>query len=546
MATTRCDSKHDHKWTIAGHSLWAIGIGLVLALIIFKIAELLALSTVEAVWVELESEHETVAKLYYSMTQKASFSEKYTSQTMVVSASERQRLRFNMNNAIVRLIRLDPGAVAGVYRLYTIEPKSYFGSIAPILPYAPGVDITAGPGTKLVKKSDCLEIRAATDDPWLIVNVPLRANGYYLAFFAAGLTFLATLYLTPRFQITNFRVWQDTFAKKTSSGVNYAALDGFRGVAALLVLAVHTGWPGLAGAGINGVVMFFCLSGYLLTIPYAMDSGKVMSLDYVGNYFARRFRRIVPMYYSLLVVTYLFDGRIADFTRTALFLQGDGVLWAIPQEVHFYLILPFILLLNHLLFAGKKWLIVSWLLALGYCFNHGIVQSYPIYGEHSVMHVFAGLFITGILFCYLQHLEVIRNSAVVRKICGNPVVGILLLVGLFGSHHLWALFHDGVQPGKGWVYWGNYNYLIGFIIFALVMAQDSLLARFFSVFPFRLIGTVSFSFYLLHPIFLRIFKTFCELYFDFAPPDVLEFLVTLILTFAVSVFTYTYIERAFK
>src|ERR1700722_12473750 len=77
----------------------------------------------------------------------------------------------------------------------------------------------------------------------------------------------------------------------------YPALDGLRAYAALAVLAYHTTiacfWPGWVG-----VHFFFVLSGFLIT-------GILLKSKEASNYFkvfyARRFLRIFPVYYLVLL-----------------------------------------------------------------------------------------------------------------------------------------------------------------------------------------------------------------------------------------------------
>jgi peptidoglycan/LPS O-acetylase OafA/YrhL len=90
------------------------------------------------------------------------------------------------------------------------------------------------------------------------------------------------------------------------------ALDGVRGVAILLVLYSHftlpfdsTGWLDsfvifTAGHAGIGVVLFFVLSGYLIT-GILMDARG--SAGYFRNFYARRAVRIVPLYYAMVVLS---------------------------------------------------------------------------------------------------------------------------------------------------------------------------------------------------------------------------------------------------
>jgi len=94
----------------------------------------------------------------------------------------------------------------------------------------------------------------------------------------------------------------------------YQSLDMWRGVACLAVLVFHSSWmppgtPGLSAAanvvagiaayGWLGVPVFFVISGYCITA--AVDSHRRKAGASLLTYFKRRFRRIYPPYWIVLV-----------------------------------------------------------------------------------------------------------------------------------------------------------------------------------------------------------------------------------------------------
>src|SRR3954469_3281007 len=91
-------------------------------------------------------------------------------------------------------------------------------------------------------------------------------------------------------------------------------LDGLRGVAILLVMAVHfvggatphTGAERLAvkvgSFGVLGVDLFFVLSGFLITGLLLDAKGAP---HYFRNFYARRTLRIFPLYYAVLAAFFL-------------------------------------------------------------------------------------------------------------------------------------------------------------------------------------------------------------------------------------------------
>lgn len=145
----------------------------------------------------------------------------------------------------------------------------------------------------------------------------------------------------------------------TDARLQEDALDGMRGVAALLVVLSHLSHrrmqliPGLdlAGVGKPGVYLFFVLSAFLLTRQIlGRERAALTDRALWARYFARRFLRIFPLFAFVLVLSYA-TGRlfgvglpfrisgqdlIAHLTLTA----GKGVLWSIPPEFQYYFVLP--------------------------------------------------------------------------------------------------------------------------------------------------------------------------------------------------------------
>ena len=81
------------------------------------------------------------------------------------------------------------------------------------------------------------------------------------------------------------------------------SLDGLRGVAILLVLFYHLLNHGflypLFDQGWMGVDLFFVLSGFLIT-GILLDTKN--SKGYYKNFFVRRALRILPLYFSVVIV----------------------------------------------------------------------------------------------------------------------------------------------------------------------------------------------------------------------------------------------------
>lgn len=138
------------------------------------------------------------------------------------------------------------------------------------------------------------------------------------------------------------------------------ALDGLRGLAILLVVAVHsTGYP---RGGPLGVDLFFVLSGFLITTLLLEERADTGSISFRGFY-ARRARRLLPALVVLLAAYLVIDAAKGhDGLKTVALaglyfgnavqafshvnpLEHSGLehLWSLAEEEQFYLLWPLIL-----------------------------------------------------------------------------------------------------------------------------------------------------------------------------------------------------------
>lgn len=166
--------------------------------------------------------------------------------------------------------------------------------------------------------------------------------------------------------------------KTTDQGRHYvASLTGVRGIAALFVFVFHYGFfnPGIRldlsipvignalqfplGFGFTGVDLFFVLSGFLLSLPFAHATLNHIEHQPLGQYYKRRLLRVFPAYYAQLGIILIFGGWFivwqpldAGSLLAHLFMFFNvgwdpvrplvGVWWTLPIELSFYLLLPFI------------------------------------------------------------------------------------------------------------------------------------------------------------------------------------------------------------
>lgn len=116
-------------------------------------------------------------------------------------------------------------------------------------------------------------------------------------------------------------------------------LEGLRAVAALAVLVTHVSlnamgnhgpFGGLLARLDVGVAVFFVLSGYLLYRPFAAALLRDEPLPSVRRYFRHRFLRIVPLYWVVVVASFLFAPSVGLVMPTTGFSTAAAGATAVP------------------------------------------------------------------------------------------------------------------------------------------------------------------------------------------------------------------------
>jgi peptidoglycan/LPS O-acetylase OafA/YrhL len=153
---------------------------------------------------------------------------------------------------------------------------------------------------------------------------------------------------------------------RVRASMHIPELDGIRALAIWMVIGDHIvdGWTlpdavqaaiprwmmFILGHGWLGVDLFFILSGFLIT-GILLDSRETPR--YFRNFYARRFLRIIPLYFTVIGVMWLsYRSGGHYFVLSLLFLanfayafgvqapHGPSIFWSLAIEEHFYLVWP--------------------------------------------------------------------------------------------------------------------------------------------------------------------------------------------------------------
>ena len=235
--------------------------------------------------------------------------------------------------------------------------------------------------------------------------------------------------------------------------------------------------------GSHGVDLFFVLSGFCLSYPVLRKLRAAGSADFnVYRYFAKRIVRIVPPYYLALAVfsataLSMAPFGLTDLLKQALFLDRhtafvNGSFWTLCVEFRWYFWFPLALVLW--IRAPRAFLALSVAAVVTSNFSnvHGATDA-----------VTALPFMLGIIAAQIE----IDRPAIVSWAAAGIAPALLggLLYEMYGGTE--AVFY--FQSNPGWQ--------IAAFCFVVASAQP-VLRRLLSWRPLTLVGTASYSIYLVH------------------------------------------------
>jgi peptidoglycan/LPS O-acetylase OafA/YrhL len=314
------------------------------------------------------------------------------------------------------------------------------------------------------------------------------------------------------------------------------AIDGFRAIAATLVVVYHS-WlltglaplgrgpvRGVLAGGWVGVDLFFILSGFVLFLPVARR-GSIGSLR---SYAVRRAARIIPAYYlCLALVITVFPlvgiahsampwsnwsgvatlvGHLA-FVQSPMFgLSGrtgfgiDQVLWTISLEALFYVALPIVAapflrrptrwLVGSIIVAGAWKAGVVWLAHGDDRFGFRWGTQFPSYVGHFALGMACACFFAQLRSRQREKLE--RWAPLVQV---ATLAGVLLLMYNLGSRDL------GTR--HSFRYTANLPIAVAFagLLLATILSSPAWQRPFLNP-AVRFVGMASYGMYLFHDLII--------------------------------------------
>ncbi len=284
-------------------------------------------------------------------------------------------------------------------------------------------------------------------------------------------------------------------------------LDVLRGVAVLIVMLYHVEdivprlhLRPIINLGYTGVDLFFVLSGFLITGILVRSKE---SSQYFANFYARRALRIWPLYYLLLLFTFVLLPMVHPTLKVSIFerchpwqafpfflqnltLKGQAfdtlrVTWSLAIEEQFYLVWPVIVWLaprRTLKPLALSALFLS--MALRWSVMVGLIAPLTIY--MNTLTRLDGLSLGAFLALWIPQTD----ERIVR-LAGIMVIGLALPVTIALA---W------VQPG----HWAFFSLVAAFFAGMLCLAITT--EAFSKVGFLRYTGKISYALYLVHvPVF---------------------------------------------
>ena len=314
-------------------------------------------------------------------------------------------------------------------------------------------------------------------------------------------------------------------------------IDFLRGFACLWVVGTHAhaGWTDLykpkigdgplqsaliwfLGMGSVGVDLFIVISGFCLCYPlirFADSNWGFSGLDF-RLFFIRRAQRILPVYYSAVLVCFVlltgFDLKFAplqsifDILPYLFAVQNwmpsytpriNGSLWSVAMEVQLYLLLPLLIGLirrHHLATVAGVSISGSMLLGIASKFlNFGDLLINPL--AHTAMPVHLGEFVLGAVAAYM-----VKSKANINNYALFSTAAVCFCIGALGN----TSRGGPIIAGIGYTCWGLLFCIV--IIGAARLETDiwdkNPVAKIISR-----VGLVSYSMYAVHfPIVLVLEK----------------------------------------
>ena len=308
------------------------------------------------------------------------------------------------------------------------------------------------------------------------------------------------------------------------------ALDGLRGFAVLIVVFSHTSnvnmfffpFLDLSGTGKSGVILFFLLSSFLLTLPMLDKGKKIFTFPAMSLYWQRRIFRIYPLYTLYLLLALITTWLIAEFLAKndtgipfsldwlgffnhIILQEGKGVTWSIAVEFKFYFILPILAFSIFFVRSYGLWATSLFFLTLLMLSQIISPQNESLQNDARLLP-YMPIFLIGMFLALIQNDTNLKTTYTrnLKKI--YKYLGYIGLVGIvFMTPLAFSIFNDSIPNDYFNKQFILYSLFWSFVIMSAVNVRG-LIQWIFTLSILRFYGALSFSLYLFHMIFIFAFQ----------------------------------------
>lgn len=293
-------------------------------------------------------------------------------------------------------------------------------------------------------------------------------------------------------------------------GSHFPSLDGYRGIAIILVVISHSFNEILEPFnGAYGVYIFFGISGFLITTLLLKEKLKNGFVS-LKQFYIRRCLRIFPVAYLYIVVVLIANllfnlGVTADsFISAALYVQNTSLFnspqdyfrhyWSLSSEEQFYLIFPLFIVRKPMFYVGLVAVLLLIAPVVAYLDVTGMVKSFPFHIFNQVL-VYMPAMLVGSAFSVLMFYNIIIVPGVIPY--RSPVVLVLLIVGGY------LIANPGVLGSTAISFYISYFLIAVMLILSLAPGTDFMF-RFLNSKVLTVIGVYSYSIYIWQEVFTTI------------------------------------------
>jgi len=280
-----------------------------------------------------------------------------------------------------------------------------------------------------------------------------------------------------------------------------STLTGLRGFAVYIVFISHASnfgyLPAEIGKGFGqfGVMIFFILSSFLITRLYVFNN---FTKKNVFIYILSRSSRVLPLYYLIVFLSgfgfayeYVTDAQ--DWLLHLSLFRAEGILWAVPIEVQFYLL--FIVIWFVAIKRGARGLLLLIVLIFVFAAAFFILER-VIAGTSKLLPNYISYFIIGTILGFIHSIGRL-NSPISPNSFRAGLTSIVVLV-------LFFLLAPEIRKSfmfSGPMWLDPINAVLMTVFFILTLWGWGVF-RFFAHPVLVFLGNISYGFYLWHALIL--------------------------------------------